>query len=128
MRSPNARCAYTRNPPVTGIIAASSATATAPISEYTPPMAQKTMMSVGSPTAAATVPGRRRIPTPTIVPNTIATPKPSPRIRRNGRVLWIVVAISAVCLRLQVGGRFALWLPIAQRLRSSSQREMRKTG
>ena len=46
------------------------------------------MINVGVPAAAATVPGRRRIPTPTIVPKVKASPNPSPRILRSGRGLF----------------------------------------
>src|ERR1700722_5066346 len=42
-----------------------------------------------SPRMAASVPGKRRMPTPTVPPNTIARPKPSPRIRASGAGLSI---------------------------------------
>src|ERR1700693_609337 len=55
-----------------------------------PPRIQNSTMSRESPRAAARVPGSRRMPTPTVPPNTIAKPKPSPRIRVNGRAAWLM--------------------------------------
>src|SRR5258706_3826168 len=75
-------------------MAASPATATAPSSAYSPPRIQNSTTSRESPRAAAKVPGRRRIPTPTVPPKTIAKPKPSPRIRVSGRALWVIVRWS----------------------------------
>src|SRR5882724_12787063 len=72
-------------------MAASSATATAPISEKMPPMTQADMIRVGSPSAAATVLGKRNMPTPTVVPKTSAKPKPSPRMRRRGCLVTAVI-------------------------------------
>ena len=46
-------------------------------------------MRCESPRVAASVPGKRRIPTPTVPPNTIARPKPSPKIRASGAGLSI---------------------------------------
>jgi Cupin len=62
-----------------------------------PPRPQATMMSVRSPSAAATVPDSRSMPTPTIVPNTSARPNPIPRIRRRGRTVVVVIVAPVSC-------------------------------
>src|SRR6185437_8228440 len=85
--SPNARREYTLNPPASGYMAASSDTETAPMSAYTAPAHQQKMIRVGLPAASATMPGKRRIPTPTIVPKANASPNPRPRILRSGRAV-----------------------------------------
>jgi len=87
-RSPKARRTYTRKPPASGYMAASSDKDTAPMSVYRPPTHQQIRMSVGVPAAAATRPGRRRMPTPIMLPKPKHRLKPRPSTRCS---CWVAV-------------------------------------
>src|SRR5437879_1565501 len=91
-RGPNASRAYTYLPPALGWRVASSAKIRAPMNATAPPAAQETKVRAGRPSRWATSPGVRKIPEPTMMPTTMASPsqKPSDRLSSgmspNGRV------------------------------------------
>src|SRR2546423_3710835 len=80
-RGPNASRTYTYFPPAAGCRVASSAKHSAPSSASAPPATQATNVSHGRPSCAATRPGVRKMPEPTMIPTTMA----SPSTRRRDR-------------------------------------------
>src|SRR5207244_2849657 len=89
-RGPNASRTYTYLPPALGWRVASSAKQSAPKNASAPPSTQATNVSQGRPRWAATSPGVRKIPDPTMIPTTMASPsnRRSDRLRSDtaGRI------------------------------------------
>src|SRR5206468_5881218 len=84
-RGPNAWRTYTYLPPALGWRVASSAKQSAPKNASAPPSTQATNVSQGRPSWAATSPGVRKIPDPTMMPTTMARPanRRSERLRAD---------------------------------------------
>src|SRR5256885_13189936 len=80
-RGPNASRTYTYFPPAAGWRVASSAKQSAPSSARAPPAIHATKVSEGRPSCAATSPGVRKMPDPTMMPTTMASPSISRRDR-----------------------------------------------
>src|ERR1043165_8426041 len=78
---PHASRRKTYCPPVAGIIAPSSAYASAPKNERTPVKIQIAMIHVAEGNCCATTFGTRKIPAPMMVPTTIAVESHSPSLR-----------------------------------------------
>src|SRR5438445_357658 len=104
-REPNASRTYTYLPPALGWRVASSAKHSAPRNARPPPSTQATKVSQGRPSCAATRPGVRKIPDPSMIPATMARPSNnlSDRLRS---------AMGGECARKKVGAQRAAPLPV----------------
>src|SRR5437870_2711162 len=78
-RRPNASRMYTYLPPARGWRVVSSAKQSAPRSARPAPSTHATKVSAGRPSRAATRPGVRKMPDPTVIPTTMARPSTSRR-------------------------------------------------
>src|SRR5437879_1210022 len=104
-REPNASRTYTYLPPALGWRVASSAKHSAPRNARPPPSTQATKVSQGRPSCAATRPGVRKIPDPTMIPTTMARPSNSLSDRLRS-------AMGGECARKKVGAQRAAPLPV----------------
>src|SRR5207245_1916354 len=84
---------------------ASSAKHSAPRNARPPPSTQATKVSQGRPSCAATRPGVRKIPDPTMIPTTMARPSNSLSDRLRS-------AMGGECARKKVGAQRAAPLPV----------------
>ena len=94
IRGPNASRAYTYLPPACGWRVASSAKQSAPKKASTPPSSHATNVNAGRPSSRATSPGVRKIPAPTMMPMTMA----SPSKMRSERRSWLLTVLPAIDL------------------------------
>src|SRR5438309_5410720 len=82
-RRPNASRANTYFPPACGCRVDSSAKISAPRKPPAPPRVHATKVRPGRPRSAATVPGVRKMPEPTMIPTTTASPSIVRRLRAS---------------------------------------------
>src|SRR5437764_4015127 len=82
-RRPKAARAYTYLPPACGYRVASSAKTRAPRNPTAPPRVHATKVRPGRPRRDATVPGVRKMPEPTMMPTTTASPSTIRRLRAS---------------------------------------------
>src|SRR5256714_4966045 len=95
-RRPNASRANTYFPPACGYRVESSAKIDAPRKPTAPPRAQATKVRPGRPRSAATVPGVRKMPEPTMMPTTTASPSPVRKVRSSRGTGCSIVALPAI--------------------------------
>src|SRR5450631_1122472 len=100
----------------------------APSSAYSAPAVQIARMSQKLLSSPAIVPGRRRIPTPTVPPKITATPKPRPRMRTNGEPGWARLLSAGVWAGIQATPRVYCSTSPGRETRSPRLRDLVPTG